>query len=844
MRHAASGLPAALLLVLLALVACGADGEGPSASTGPAANPGTDAAAGAPGGWPPSLGEGFVVWESNRSGAWRLWRRDLAGGDPVQLTPETPGFDHCCAQIAPGGERVAYLRFPTGGRGYPGDGRVGELRWIGAAEADDLPLAEASRTYHEHRAVVWLDDASLVRIGADHRSRRLEVATGAETVLTVEPKASGGWLLDPTLSWAVDGLARFSPYDADARRVAERAPLGGCQAVFSGDGRWGLWIAGAGGPIRRLDLASGATRDLVRKSDARLPDGLGYLYFPMPSRDGRLLAFAASDGDHDHFSADYEVFVAETDPETLELIGPPVRITRDPATDRFPDAWLAPLALGQARGEAPLTARFEVAGAGADEGWSWDLGDGRRAEGPVLEATWERAGRWPLSASGPRGTLRGLVVVAPAAPPEPQRVALAEGGRRIDVTFDEPVSARGVEASLASGLELRVDGTTEDGRTLLLRPSDALTRFDRLTLDGVRDRAAPANRMPATILEIEPPVWPSNRDDLLLEWRTAGAPNTVAAPGGGPDRATTLEARGRARVDRHGALVVGEGVFVADDASSAAVVAGARAANELSLALVAHGSGRDGVLVASGVAGLENFVLEVRGGRLVFSVRVKARGPGSLQRAALAPLDAADGPRHVAVSYTPGRTLLYLDGRPAAESGEITGDFFPWRERTLALGARPDGEEPWSGNLEGIGVWGRVLTPGEAAEDASRYRRLLATRSAVERTVVLAERGAGSRVPTLDEITPYRRALAVVEYRVESRIEGEAPGRIRVALWAIQDGETLPSARLRAGSRERLVLESFAAQEQLEAVFVSDTLEPAPGVPLYYAVEAEVVGGG
>ena len=44
-------------------------------------------------GTPP--GQGFVVWESSRSGAWRLWLRDLDGGAPWQLSPDE-------------GERVRY----------------------------------------------------------------------------------------------------------------------------------------------------------------------------------------------------------------------------------------------------------------------------------------------------------------------------------------------------------------------------------------------------------------------------------------------------------------------------------------------------------------------------------------------------------------------------------------------------------------------------------------------------------------------------------------------------------------------------------------------------------------
>src|SRR5687768_15705427 len=78
----------------------------------------------------------------------------------------------------------------------------------------------------------------------------------------------------------------------------------------------------------------------------------------MLSSDQRLLAFAASAGEHDHWRADYDVYLVETDPERLEAVGRAVRVAPHPATDRFPDVWVAPQPLGVHSGEAPLTVRL------------------------------------------------------------------------------------------------------------------------------------------------------------------------------------------------------------------------------------------------------------------------------------------------------------------------------------------------------------------------------------------------------------------------------------------------------------------------------------------------------
>ena len=56
-------------------------------------------------------------------------------------------------------------------------------------------------------------------------------------------------------------------------------------------------------------------------------------------------------------------------------------------------------------------------------------------------------------------------------------------------------------------------------------------------------------------------------------------------------------------------------------------------------------------------------------------------------------------------------------------------------------------------------------------------------------------------------------------------MEGSYAGeRIRVAHWVILDGERLPAAERAVGESFELRLEPFAANPQLEPVYLSDTL--------------------
>jgi hypothetical protein len=207
-------------------------------------------------------------------------------------------------------------------------------------------------------------------------------------------------------------------------------------------------------------------------------------------------------------------------------------------------------------------------------------------------------------------------------------------------------------------------------------------------------------------------------------------------------------------------------------------------------------------------------------------------------------------PTHVALTYSPGRLVAYRDGEPVLESDAITGSFtFHWKLRALRFGAEAGGGGDWHGLLEGVALHARELAPEAVRESAERYRALREARPAVPRWRVRARLRSKSVVPTLDQISPYRRALAIYEYRLLGEPEriagpgaaaGEAPsGTVRVARWVLLDGAVQPEADLAPGSEEVLELEPYAANPQLGDVYLSDTLGAegeGAGGRLYYGV--------
>jgi hypothetical protein len=279
------------------------------------------------------------------------------------------------------------------------------------------------------------------------------------------------------------------------------------------------------------------------------------------------------------------------------------------------------------------------------------------------------------------------------------------------------------------------------------------------------------------------------------------------------------------------------GSFAASAEASAAVAAGFKAANELAFELTfTSGKAEQAGAVAafSGGGNRANFVVAQQGRRLVMRLALSHRG-WQVHRVPLGTVEPGRA-SHLVVSYRPGFLAVYRDGREVAVSREIQGDFFRWRPRPLTFGAEQGALGSWVGILEGIALYGRTLDAAEAAENARRYRERGRGAAAAPLTLT-GTLVAKSRTPTLAEISPYREALAVYEYRVET-VRGGRFGaeRVRVAHWVLQDGDTLPLSARRTGARVELVVEPFAVQAQLESVFVSDTLPRTGSGELFYDV--------
>lgn len=811
----------------LAMLACGPEAEEQDLGSEPSSEWRAHA----------ELGPGFVVWESSRTGSWRIWQRQLDGSGLRQLSPDERRRDHFAPHISPDGRHLVYLSYPPGTNGYrrPQRNAGVTLRLLDLEAGEDRELAPQARSYYEDRAAVWIDGRRVIYIAGDGSTRSIDIHTREEAVL-IEPTAEDyGFLIDPTLRHATTGRPAFAAYDAAHQSVLTARREVGCQPYFSRDGNWGFWIARGGGPVRRIDLRTGERGDILLREDPRLPEEFQYVYFPMLSAGQDLIAFGASGDQHDHFRGNYEIFVAPIDPATLEISGTPLRYTFDPATDRYPDVFRPGTELGRIEGEAPVRVSLEVPYALRGENWQWDMGDGATADGPEVTHSYTSPGEYRLVASAGERVLRGRVLVQPGQAPRPLRTQVREGGEEVTVLFDELIALQGASARFehagdAEGIEVGPDGTS-----VRIRPAQPVRRTDRLHLEGVVDLSAQANRMAAQVLIVEPADWPSRSQGLIFLWRTAAHENRVRDSQTDTDQSYLLERRYSARLTKDYAMHMMGGGFQRKDFGEFA--SRAQGTREFSIEMTLHfaevPATRPGLIVAYGKRDDDRlFAVMQQQDELVVYVRTDESSPGG-EAFPVAQL-SGPGTHHVVVGLQRGHLEVFIDGKLVFDQSRIPTRLTDWAVADLSFGRERGGPNPWNGSIEGVAIYDRFLGLEEVADNARVYLEHVASRTPLNVIEVRARRTAVSAAPTLEEILPYKNGLVVHEYEVLEVLDGDlGEPRIRVVHWALLNGETRWRADGEVGEVLDMKLEAFSDHPEVQDLYLADDLPLDTDLPMF-----------
>jgi hypothetical protein len=148
-----------------------------------------------------------------------------------------------------------------------------------------------------------------------------------------------------------------------------------------------------------------------------------------------------------------------------------------------------------------------------------------------------------------------------------------------------------------------------------------------------------------------------------------------------------------------------------------------------------------------------------------------------------------------------------------------------WPVADLSFGRERGGPNQWTGTVEGVAIYDRLLAPGEIEANARAYLEQVASRTQPEVVAVRARRLAASAAPTLEEILPYQDALVFHEYEVLEVLDGDlGEPRIRVAHWALLNGESRPRAAGEVGEVVELTLEALSDHPEVQDIYRADDL--------------------
>ncbi len=227
----------------------------------------------------------------------------------------------------------------------------------------------------------------------------------------------------------------------------------------------------------------------------------------------------------------------------------------------------------------------------------------------------------------------------------------------------------------------------------------------------------------------------------------------------------TLRHRGQARTGDKGIIHVGQGAVDVDGADKALLDA-CRKSGELTIEAVIstaslQQSGPARIVTFSRDPSNRNFTLGQDGEKLILRLRTPQTGPnGTKPQLTLTKLPL-NQPVHITVTYRPGSTACYVNGKPALETGAVHGDFSNWEPCKLQFGDEATGDRDWLGSLDGVTIYSHALSATRVAAQAAAYRKARGVSGELSQA---ATAGAGKSKDTRT-LRPYRDNRFYWQYR-------------------------------------------------------------------------------
>ncbi len=278
--------------------------------------------------------KGKVVWGSSRTGTHQIFLMTLPELTIYQLTND-PHVNYF-PRFSPDGKRIIFAR--------------SQKKWV--SERDQIPWdvylynledGKENLVVRNGNFPLWLPDGQRILFLREYRVIILDLVSKKERIIfdghqppfdaqpsTPELSPLNQNLLAVTLRGKQDGVFLVDLSKGSMTFLG----IGACELTWLPGSSDLVWVenGGRGGTL----LMASPIQKVERRIFMDLPFSFSHEYFPRFSRNGQWLVWGASEGDHEHDLADYEIF--------LWRVGTPwgsaVRLTFNKANDRFPEIFI------------------------------------------------------------------------------------------------------------------------------------------------------------------------------------------------------------------------------------------------------------------------------------------------------------------------------------------------------------------------------------------------------------------------------------------------------------------------------------------------------------------------
>ncbi|MCA9067977.1 MAG: FecR domain-containing protein [Planctomycetaceae bacterium] len=233
------------------------------------------------------------------------------------------------------------------------------------------------------------------------------------------------------------------------------------------------------------------------------------------------------------------------------------------------------------------------------------------------------------------------------------------------------------------------------------------------------------------VFRITPGNWPTDKAGLVFLLSPKAEVSQTLDQGlqvfaEGPDQApAVLRPRGNAAFEQ-GRMQFQNGAFLVDDQTTQTLLEGCQKSNELTLEVTFQTSdlnqtGPARWITFSTSSHAWNFTLAQKGDQCVLRLLTQTDSGEQRNEKPLFPIPD-DQPHHLVVTYASGELRCYLDGTLKGSEKMDQGTFANWTSQHLLFGDEWNGNRQWQGNLSGIAIYDRVLTPDEVTRNALHFR--------------------------------------------------------------------------------------------------------------------------